>query len=89
MVELPKVSDFVSRSVPGAGISMSESRFSPERFERAVKTLSRMIVKRMRDENYEKALKTMNDPDDLWEAVMELLDTNGFWQQRAKRESHL
>ena len=88
IIELPKISDFASENIPQAGIMRSSSRFSPERFERAVRTVSRMIVKRMRDEEYQKKIDTVKDPDELWEAVMELLDRNGFWQ-KARRSSHL
>ena len=68
---------------------ISESRFSPERFERAVRTASRMVVKRMRDEDYENLLRIEEDPELLWEGLMELLDRNGFWQQGRSRKANL
>ena len=88
IIELPKISDFQSENIPRAGIMRSSSSFSQERFDRAVTTVAYMIVKRMRDPEYEKKLKEVKDANQLWEAVMELLDRNGFWQ-KAKRVSHL
>ena len=79
VIDLPKISDFASENIPQAGIMRSSSHFSPERFDRAVKTLSRMIVSRMRDDKYKP--DEAKNADDLWEQVMELLDRNGFWQK--------
>lgn len=88
VIELPRVSDFLSQNIPQAGISRSESRFSPERYDRAVRTVCFMLVKRLRDDEYDKILKTERDPEKLWQGLMELLDRNGFWQ-RAKSISNL
>lgn len=88
VIELPKISDFISENIPRAGIMRSSSTFSPERYNRAVRTTCFMLVKRLRDEEYDKVLKTEKDPERLWQALMELLDRNGFWQ-RAKTVSNL
>lgn len=66
----------------------SESRFSPERYDRAVRTACFMLVKRLRDPEYEKILNTEKDTEKLWQALMELLDRSGFWQ-RTKSVSDL
>ncbi len=88
IIELPKISDFISQNIPQAGIMRSESRFSPERYDRAVRTACFMLVKRMRDEEYDKILTKEKDSEKLWQALMELLDRNGFWQ-RTKSISNL
>jgi hypothetical protein len=88
IIELPKISDFASENIPQAGIMRSSSRFSPERFDRAVRTACFMLVKRMRDDEYDKILKGERDPEKLWQALMELLDRSGFWQ-RTKSVSNL
>jgi len=88
IIDLPRISDFSSENIPQVGIMRSSSRFSPERFDRAVRTACFMLVKRMRDEEYDKILKTEKDPERLWQGLMELLDRSGFWQ-RAKSTSNL
>lgn len=86
VIELPKISDFASES--NMGVTRSATRFSEERHQRAVRNLAHMIVKRTRDKEYQKALDTEKDPDRLWEAVIELLDRNGFWS-KSRRVAHL
>lgn len=86
VIQLPMISDMASESQ--MGLSRSISKFSPERWDRAVRTLSRIIVKRVRDKEYQTALDTLKDPELLLEAVTELLDRNGFWE-KPRRVAHL